>query len=446
MSAPARAGPRRRRPRRSGRSQVVVPRLFHLLLDDLGHLLYGPVDLAVFVHHHVVIFRCRGHLDLGVAHAEIALLRRLGPPLEQPLAQIIERRRHDEDGQGLRQHHLDLPHSLRLGLADHDLGVAERVRERVAADAFEVPVDHGPFEEVARLDLRAELLRLVKVVMLAMLFVRAGLPARRGHVDHRVVKHLDQPLDDRVLTPARRRRNDHKEPLPVERRQRTSSQIDVATAGVPRLARYVTRSGASGAVNVRSPACGRRTVRRQACRNWRSRPLRSPRLPYTGSPTIGIRAKARCARIWCVLPVIGVTCRSACRSAPLRQAAIRTNWVTESRPPARITMRRRSSASRCRGASTTAGRSPGSPQTSARYSFRNCLLWSCRESASCATSVFATTRTPLVSLSRRCTIPGRAAARPVSALIRPTTAFTSVPLACPYAGCTTRPAGLFNTI
>src|SRR5438309_917132 len=333
MSAPARAGPRRRRPRRSGRSQVVVPRLFHLLLDDLGHLLHGPVDLAVFVHHDVVIFRCRGHLDLGVAHAEIALLRRLGPPLEQALAQRIERRRHDEDGQGLRQHHLDLPHSLRLGLDDHDLVVAERVRERVAADAFEVAVDHGPFEEVARLDLRAELLRLVKVVMLAMLFVRAGLPARRGHVDHRIVKHLDQPLDDRVLTPA-----------------------------------------------------------------------------------------------------------------PLRQAAIRTNWVTESRPPARITMRRRSSASRCRGASTRAGRSPGSPQTSARYSFRNCLLWSCRESASCATSVFATTRTPLVSLSRRCTIPGRAAARPVSALIRPTTAFTSVPLACPYAGCTTRPAGLFNTI
>ena len=43
-------------------------------------------------------------------------------------------------------------------------------------------------------------------------------------------------------------------------------------------------------------------------------------------------------------------------------------------------------------------------------------------------SVFATMRTPLVSLSSRWTIPGRDAARPVSPVIRPTMAFTSVPV------------------
>src|SRR6266550_7067512 len=234
--------------------------------------------------------------DLRVAHAQLALVVGLGAAIDEPLAERVQRRRHDEYGQRLGQHRLDLPHSLRLRLDDDDPVAAERVCEGVLADTFEVAVDHRPFEEIPGLDLRAELLRLVEVIVDAVLLAAARLAAGGGHVDHGVVELLDQTVDDRVLPGTGWRRNNHEEAATIDA-QRRSSRSGPAVTGVPSPSRYATSSGASGAVKVRSPACGSRTVRRQACRNWRSRPPCSPRLPYTGSPTIGSRAYARCARI-----------------------------------------------------------------------------------------------------------------------------------------------------
>ena len=69
------------------------------------------------------------------------------------------------------------------------------------------------------------------------------------------------------------------------------------------------------------------------------------------------------------------------------------------------------------------------------------------ELAQCARSVFATSSSPDVSLSRRWTIPARSSPlSPASAPPRPLSAFTSVPLQLPGAGCTTIPAGLSTTI
>ena len=85
----------------------------------------------------------------------------------------------------------------------------------------------------------------------------------------------------------------------------------------------------------------------------------------------------------------------------------------------------------------------GCPSTRAMYSFCVVRAAICRVNASCADLRLATTNNPLVSLSSLCTIPGRASS-PISSSRLGTwasNAFTSVPLACPGAGCTTMPAG-----
>ena len=184
-------------------------------------------------------------------------------PVDEPLAKRGQRRRHDEHGQRLGQHCFDLPHSLRLRLDDYDPMVPESVRERVLADSLEVAVHHRPFEEVPSLDLRAELLGLVEVVVDPALFPATWLAARRGDVHHSVFQFFHEPVDHRVLPAAGRRGDDHEQTATVDA-QRSSSSSGVAVTGVPSPARYATRSGASGAVKVRSPPRGRRTVRRHA--------------------------------------------------------------------------------------------------------------------------------------------------------------------------------------
>src|SRR5439155_682744 len=98
------------------------------------------------------------------------------------------------------------------------------------------------------------------------LLVGARLAAGGGDVDDGVVELLHQAMDHGVLSGAGGRVDDHEQAAAIDA-QRSSSRSGVAVTGVPSPFRYTTRSGASGAVKVRSPPCGSRTVRRQACRN-----------------------------------------------------------------------------------------------------------------------------------------------------------------------------------
>src|SRR5690606_24058923 len=120
----------------------------------------------------------------------------------------------------------------------------------------------------------------------------------------------------------------------------------------------------------------------------------------------------------------------------------RRKWVTASRPASRTAMRMRSRGWRSIGASAVPP-DTSAPTTTARY-------WRCTSRADswatkavCACSVRATTITPDVSLSRRCTMPARGTA--ASAGSRNSRALTRVPLWLPAPGCTTRPAGLSMT-
>src|SRR6267378_527098 len=76
-----------------GMLEIVMSGLLAFLADDLGDLVGGLVDLAVLVHDDVVVLRRRGHLDLGVAQADRALLRRLGAAMLETALQRFDRRR-----------------------------------------------------------------------------------------------------------------------------------------------------------------------------------------------------------------------------------------------------------------------------------------------------------------------------------------------------------------
>ena len=243
-----------------------MPRFLCLLLDDLGDLLDRLVDLVVLVDHDVVVLGRGGHLDLGVAEPKVELFGRLGAAHREAVAERVHRRRHDEDGQCLGEQRFDLPHPLRLRLDDDDPMLLERVGQGVAANTLEVAVDHRPLEEVAGLDLLAELLRLVEVVVRALDLAGPRLAARRGHVHDGVGNDADQAFDDRVLPPSRRRGDDDQETAAVDA-QRTSPNGAAVTVGAPSAARYARRSSASGAVKVRGPLCGRFTDSLHACRN-----------------------------------------------------------------------------------------------------------------------------------------------------------------------------------
>ncbi len=69
--------------------------------------------------------------------------------------------------------------------------------------------------------------------------------------------------------------------------------------------------------------------------------------------------------------------------------------------------------------------------------------WSCLTRSTCAASVFATTSSPLVSLSSRCTMPARGSSPVAGAWC--SSAFSMVPAQLPLPGCTTSPAGLSIT-
>src|SRR5215207_3799703 len=110
-------------------------------------------------------------------------------------------------------------------------------------------------------------------------------------------------------------------------------------------------------------------------------------------------------------------------------------------------MRVRRVSDRPIGASMTPRGASKRPQTSARYR-RSTSRWaSAATSTSYAGAERATSMSPLVSRSRRCTMPGRAGSpTPDSSGKRCRSPFTSVPPGCPAPGCTTSPAGLLTTI
>ena len=157
---------------------------------------------------------------------------------------------------------------------------------------------------------------------------------------------------------------------------------------------------------------------------------------------------ARCTRIWCVRPVSSVhsTCvapRERLDDAHVRDRALaaRTRVVKRSRSRRVAPVERRERP-----------RLGARRRTIASYARSIECAWNCAFSASRARGVRATTMTPLVPLSSRCTMPGRTcpAASPspnvsASSSLRKSPSarrpFTSVPASWPRAGCTTsRPA------
>ena len=90
------------------------------------------VDLAVAVLDDVVVVLLAGQLDRRVALAQLELVGRLGRPRLQPLEEALERRRDDEDQHGVGDVLLDHLGALDVDLEDHvaagEQGLADLAR------------------------------------------------------------------------------------------------------------------------------------------------------------------------------------------------------------------------------------------------------------------------------------------------------------------------------
>ena len=102
---------------------------------------------------------------------------------------------------------------------------------------------------------------------------------------------------------------------------------------------------------------------------------------------------------------------------------------------------------RGRSARRCGGRPCTSPQTSARYSFSTSRSRTAARAPRAPRRAWRRPSAPTCPRSSRCTMPGRfSPPMPLRSSTWWSSALTSVPLACPAAGCTTMPAGLSTTI
>ena len=155
-----------------------------LLGDDLVDPLGGPLDLAGLVGHDVVVVLLAGQLDRGVALAELELVGGLGRPAAQPLEEVLERRRDEEDQQRAGDLLLDDLGALDVDLEDHVAARRERLADLAARRAVPVAVDLVGLEELAGGALRGERLAVEEVVVdavdLARARARASCRSRRS--------------------------------------------------------------------------------------------------------------------------------------------------------------------------------------------------------------------------------------------------------------------------
>src|SRR5258705_2042120 len=96
--------------------------------------------------------------------------------------------------------------------------LAQRVGEDVAGHAVDLPMDNRPLQEVARLDLLAELLRRVEVVGISVLLAGPWLSAGGRDIEDRARYGLQDPRDDGVLAATGRCGDVDEQPLAVDRR------------------------------------------------------------------------------------------------------------------------------------------------------------------------------------------------------------------------------------
>ena len=145
-----------------------------LLGDDLVDPLGGPLDLAGLVDDDVVVVVLAGQLDRGVPLAELELVGGLGRPAAQPLEEVLERRRDEEDQERARDLLLDDLGALDVDLEDGVAARGERVADLVARRAVPVAVDLVRLEELAGGPLRGERRSDEEVVVDAVDLARAA--------------------------------------------------------------------------------------------------------------------------------------------------------------------------------------------------------------------------------------------------------------------------------
>ena len=109
----------------------------------------GPVHLAGLVDDHVVVVLRSSQLDGRVALADLELIGGLGRPRTEAPEERLERRRDQEDEQGVRGSGLDRGSTLDIDLEDHVAAGLECVEHLATRRAVPVAMDLGGLEQLA---------------------------------------------------------------------------------------------------------------------------------------------------------------------------------------------------------------------------------------------------------------------------------------------------------
>jgi len=171
------------------------------------------LDLARLVDHDVVVVGLPGELEGRVPLADVELVGGFcGPGLEAP-EEILERRRDEEDQEGLGDLLLHDRGALDVDLEDHVMTLAEGVPDVGPRGAIPVAVDLVRLEQLGLVAEAHELGLAEEVVVDVVDLIRPPGPGRAGHdvVVVRVAGHPPDLADDAVLADPGRSRDDDEE-------------------------------------------------------------------------------------------------------------------------------------------------------------------------------------------------------------------------------------------
>src|SRR5215472_185182 len=173
---------------------IALPAPAALALQDREDLPHGP--LCVVVHHDVIVFRRKAHLDFGQTLPRLHDLGSLAAaPCPAP-QQLLHRRRADEHGHGIGTALTHLLGALHFDLEDHVPAAVQRLRDAPGRSPVEVSVDARMLQQLALGDETLERGLVDEGVVLALhLVVPAGPRGVRDRVRQpgvALAQHPDQ--------------------------------------------------------------------------------------------------------------------------------------------------------------------------------------------------------------------------------------------------------------
>src|SRR6266545_3554218 len=165
----------------------------HTLLlsrHDISNLSHCVVQMIFTINHHIVKGIKRLHLAPGHRQPLLHLIGRLSATPLQTVVQLIEAARRQKDKNGIRCQPLDRRGALHVDAQNHITTALERLDHFTFGDAFVMPINFGPLQQLATRDHLFEARLADEMVIVAVALTRPlgpkVPPAAAVRAGHRV--------------------------------------------------------------------------------------------------------------------------------------------------------------------------------------------------------------------------------------------------------------------